>query len=175
MFRERRCRLDIQTNYANSLFDGQLAEKEKFEAFVGEKKKDFYLRKWQKDNSWNWAACLLTIFWLGYRKMLKPVVYIILGFLAIDIIILFIGFDGAAISRGLGYGLAGALGITGNMFYRKHAEKQVQEVNQLSVSDEEKMHELRKRGGTSGKGAFFAVLMFLGYLAITIGLTLTFA
>lgn len=87
--------MDIQTEYASSkTLPSQLAEKEKFEAFVGEKKKDFYLIKWQKDNSWNWAACLLTIFWLGYRKMLKPVAYIILGFLVIDIIILFIGIDG---------------------------------------------------------------------------------
>lgn len=61
------------------------------------------------------------------------------------------------------------------MFYRKHAEKQVQEVNHLSLNEEEKLHELRKRGGTSGKGAFLAILMFVGYLAITLGLTLTFA
>lgn len=168
--------MDIQTKYADSkILPSQLAEKEKFEAFVGEKKKDFYLSKWKKDNSWNWAACLLTIFWLGYRRMLKPVVFIILGFLAIDIITLVIGMDGAVISRGLGYGLAGVLGVTGNMFYRKHAEKQVQEVNQLPISEEEKMHELRIRGGTSGKGAFLAVLMFAGYLVIAIVLALTFS
>lgn len=162
------------TSYSSDRVIGS-SEQAKLGEFVGEKKRDFYFRKWKKDNSWNWAACLLPLFWLGYRKMLKPVVFILLGFLAIDIIILFLGIDGAAISRGLGYGLAGALGITGNMFYRKHAEKQVQEVNQLSISEEEKMHELRKRGGTSGKGAFLAVLMFIGYLVITIGLTLTLA
>ncbi|MBH0169132.1 DUF2628 domain-containing protein [Fictibacillus sp. 18YEL24] len=151
------------------------ADQVKLAEFVGEKKREFYFRKWQKDNSWNWAAFFLPLFWLGYRKMLKPVVYILLGFIAIDIIVLFMSIDGAAISRGLGYGLAGALGITGNMFYRKHAEKQVQEVNQLSISEEEKMHELRKRGGTSGKGAFLAVLMFVGYILITLGMTLTLA
>ncbi|MGA4721698.1 DUF2628 domain-containing protein [Fictibacillus nanhaiensis] len=164
-----------QTGASLSSSDRLVGEESKLAEFVGEKKKDFYLRKWQKDNSWNWAACLLTIFWLGYRKMLKPVVYIILGFLAIDIITLFIGIDGAAISQGLGYGLAGALGITGNMFYRKHAEKQVHAVNQLCISEEEKMHELRKRGGTSGKGAFLAVLMFAGYLVISIVFALTFS
>lgn len=152
-----------------------VGENTKLAEFVGEKKRDFYFKKWKKDNSWNWAACLLTIFWLGYRKMLKPVAFIVLGFLAIDIITLFAGIDGAIISRGLGYGLAGALGVTGNMFYRKHAEKQVQEVEQLPISEEEKMHELRKRGGTSKKGAFLAVLMFAGYLVIAIVLELTFS
>lgn len=44
----------------------KVGEDTKLAEFVGGKKRDFYLKKWNKDNSWNWAAFFLTFLWLGY-------------------------------------------------------------------------------------------------------------
>ncbi|MBD7964948.1 DUF2628 domain-containing protein [Fictibacillus norfolkensis] len=93
--------------------------------FVGEKKKDYYLKKWQKDNNFNWAAFFLTLLWLGYRKMYTPIFLVLDAFLAIDIIFLLIEIEGTLINRSLGAALSGWLGIGGNLLYKKHAQKQI--------------------------------------------------
>lgn len=140
------------------------SEEAKLAAFVGEKKKDYYLRKWQKDNSWNWAAFFLTLIWLGYRKMYRPIFYVLIAFIAVDLVVILLGIESNVIDNSIGFALSGALGVGGNLLYKKHAQKETEAVERLSIREEEKLHELRKRGGTSGMGAFIGVLLFVGYI-----------
>ncbi|RZT21524.1 DUF2628 domain-containing protein [Fictibacillus sp. BK138] len=148
---------------------------EKLALFVGEKKKDFYFKKRQKDNSWNWAAFFLTFLWLGYRKMYLPILFVLIGFLAIDIIALLLGTISTTVDTSMGFALSGGLGVGGNLIYKRHAQKQINEIEKHSVSEKVKMHEIRKRGGTSWMGVLLALLMFIGYLVISAILLTTFS
>ncbi|WP_416729836.1 DUF2628 domain-containing protein [Fictibacillus sp. JL2B1089] len=156
-----------ETNTKYSNFDGVMDARQetKLIEFVGEKKKDYYLKKWQKDNSFNWAAFFLTLLWLGYRKMYTPILLVLAAFFAIDIIFLLMEIEGTLINRSLGAALSGWLGIGGNLLYKKHAQKQISMIEQGSISDKEKIHEIRKRGGTSKMGVFLAILMISVYVA----------
>lgn len=160
-------------NYTNTGFSKtevliDTPQDEKLAQFVGEKKKDFYFTKWQKENSWNWAAFFLTFLWLGYRKMYLPILFILLGFLAIDIIALLLGMTSTTVDTSMGFALSGGLGVGGNLIYKRNAQKQINEIENLSVSEKEMMHEIRKRGGTSGMCVFLALLMFISYFAVSI-------
>ena len=157
-------------NMKYSNFEGVMDERQETNLieFVGEKKKDYYLKKWQKDNSFNWAAFFLTLLWLGYRKMYTPIFLVLAAFFAIDIIFLVMEIEGTLINRSLGAALSGWLGIGGNLLYKKHAQKQINMIEQGSISDKEKIHEIRKRGGTSKMGVFLALLMILAYVALVL-------
>jgi hypothetical protein len=170
--------LDTETGYTNAqpLHNPlEVREEAKLAEFIGEKKKEYYFKKWQKDNSWNWAAFFLTLGWLGYRKMYRPVVYVLLAFIAIDLLVALLGIEGNSFNNSIGIGLSVGLGIGGNLFYKKHALKQIEDVNRLSISEEEKLREIKKRGGTSKMGVLFSILMFIGYLVVTMVLTSIFS
>jgi len=53
---------------------GGSANEERLRAAIGPRA-DYYLRRWRamdekgKGYDWNWAACLLNVFWFAYRKM----------------------------------------------------------------------------------------------------------
>ncbi|MBN3553962.1 DUF2628 domain-containing protein [Fictibacillus nanhaiensis] len=143
-------------------------QKTKLVEFVGDKKKDYYFKKWQKDNSFNWAAFFLTLLWLGYRKMYKPIFLVLAAFLFIDIFFVVAGIEGTVINRSLGAGLSGWLGVGGNLLYKKHAQKQISIIDQRSLSDKERIHEIHKRGGTSKLGVLLAFLLVVVYIGLAL-------
>src|SRR3954466_9241942 len=55
------------------------SNEERLRAVIGPRA-EHYLRKWRemdakgKAYDWNWAACLLNVFWFAYRKMWGPMV-----------------------------------------------------------------------------------------------------
>src|SRR3954449_9643537 len=59
--------------------EGVPANEERLGAAIGPRA-DYYLRRWRamdekgKSYDWNWAACLLNVFWFAYRKMWGPMV-----------------------------------------------------------------------------------------------------
>ncbi|WP_169891057.1 DUF2628 domain-containing protein [Litchfieldia alkalitelluris] len=135
--------------------------------FVGEKKKDYYLKKWAKgDRSWNWAAFFLSFFWLGYRKIYKPILIMMAIFLAIDLVVVLIGLDDTNINNAIGISVAVYFGIWGNFLYRKHASKHIKEMINQHQSDEIIERELKIRGGGSWKGVFVALGLFVSYLVL---------
>ncbi|QUW21413.1 DUF2628 domain-containing protein [Sporosarcina sp. Marseille-Q4063] len=140
-------------------------------AFVGVKKQSYYFRKWQPDNRRpiNWAAVFATFFWLGYRKMYKVIAYILLIFIALDVVILFTGIDGGYINNYIGLGVAVALGIGGNGMYKNHAQKEIEKL-QTEYSGDQLLEKVKQRGGTSWGGFWIAVLLFIGYILISIAL-----
>ena len=139
--------------------------------FVGEKKQSYYLGKWQKDNRKpiNWAALFATFFWLGYRKMYKVIIYILLIFIAIDVVILLTGIDGDLINNSIGLGVAVALGIGGNAMYKNHALKEIEKMK-AQYSDDQLLEKVKQRGGTSWNGVWIAALLFIGYMVISIAM-----
>lgn len=140
-------------------------------AFIGEKKQSYYLEKWQIDNKKkiNWAALFATFFWLGYRKMYKVIIYILLIFIAIDVVILLTGIDGNPINNYIGLGVAVALGIGGNGMYKNHAQKEIEKMK-AQYSDDQLYEKVKQRGGTSWNGVWIALLLFIGYMVISIAM-----
>jgi hypothetical protein len=159
----------------NELEQNQIPEYEQsdnlLKAFVGEKKQSYYFEKWQPDNKKpiNRAALFATFFWLGYRKMYKVIVCILLIFLAIDVVLLLTGINGDIINRYIGLGVAVALGIGGNGMYKNHVQKEIEKLK-AEGSDDQLLAKIKQRGGTSWNGVWLAVLLFIGYMAVSIAL-----
>lgn len=136
--------------------------------FIGEKKQHYYIRKWSKGlNSWNWAAFFFSFFWLGYRKMYRPIFSILGIFILLDIVVTVLGIDDTNFNNVIGFVVSCTLGITGNNFYRLHALKSIRELPESNTSDPELLkNEIQLRGGTSWKGVFVALALFVVYLLI---------
>lgn len=144
-------------NSPKGLKYNQIPENEKdnalLNAFVGERKQKYYHGKWAKGNrqTLNWAALFGTFFWLGYRKMYKVICYILLFFIAIDLVILLTGIDGDQINKYIGFGIAGALGVGGNSMYKNYAQKKIDKLK-IEYPNDQLIEKVRQRGGGSWKG-----------------------
>jgi uncharacterized Zn finger protein (UPF0148 family) len=132
---------------------------------------DYYDKKWRKMNgrknlvSFNFAAFFLTFFWLGYRKMYKAVFIIAGFFLLSDIFLYLIGYQYDfnsfidPVDRIIGMAVYITLGLYGNYFYKKHAEKQMYLINQTDADNREKEMSFQKKGGRGWLGVLLAVLI----------------
>ncbi|WP_440894682.1 DUF2628 domain-containing protein [Amphibacillus sp. Q70] len=143
-------------------------EEQVWSDFVG-KNYDYYKYKWaQKDDparapSWNWAAFLLGIFWLGYRKMYKPIFILIGVFLIGDLIEILTGYHDLAVHAATYLPMICyvMVGIYGNALYYKHAQTQIARARE-SYDD----NMVKYTGGTSGKGVAGAIGILAGYFII---------
>ncbi|WP_272496374.1 DUF2628 domain-containing protein [Alicyclobacillus acidoterrestris] len=101
--------------------------------------------------SWNWSAFILTILWLGYRKM-----YLYLSIIVIAVIIfsIVLGF-GTTISPWIGLLIGVAvnilLGLFGNYLYLLHAKYKIRKVKQQSSDEKIQRQLIQQSGGTSIK------------------------
>ncbi|WP_102691420.1 DUF2628 domain-containing protein [Rummeliibacillus pycnus] len=133
----------------------------RFNVFVNDNA-DYYERKWRKKYSWNWAAFFLGYFWLGYRRMYRVllsivVIQMVIGLLfsqansdAYDNIIRFITFITGIF-----------LGVYGNKLYKNKAEKTIVHVGNFKLNEQDELREIEQRGGTSIGGIFLAIgIMF---------------
>lgn len=137
-------------------------------AYVGEKKSDYYIRKWGKGQiSWNWAAFFLGLFWLGYRKMYGMILAILGIYLLIDIVDYFFVLDLGQTS-GPQIGIAVVLGMLGNQLYKDHVKRQVQKIKQQR--GEKAAVVVQANGGPSWGGFWLSVLMVGVYVVLTITL-----
>src|SRR5262249_13397944 len=132
---------------------------------------DYYLSRWKpllEGGDWsgfNWAACLLSGFWLPYRKMY--------GAAALFYVVAFLGvlLEEAVTpgkDSGLGFArVAAALicGAFGTQWYFRHTARNVAEARAAGVAEDELAHVLAKRGGTSVAAP---ILFFLGFLVFTV-------
>ena len=128
-----------------------LPDQERLEAAIGPNAA-YYVGRWQamdasrKQASWNWAACLGSMFWFAYRKMWAPTIILGLVFVALNLLSL--------LSTGLM--IAGALlsivavtatGALGTSFYRQHVRRLVNQTG--SLEREPALAQLRVKGGVS--------------------------
>lgn len=136
--------------------------------FVGEKKEDYYLNKWSKgEQTWNWAAFFLGIFWLGYRKLYVPIFVMLAIFLVIDVVFALVGINDTYESNAIGIGVGLTLGFLGNYLYRQQANKKISRL-QVQYRDYDQLrHNVKLSGGGSWAGAFAAIGLFVGYLAVS--------
>lgn len=143
-------------------------EEQVWSDFVG-KNYHYYKYKWaQKDDpakaaSWNWAAFLLGIFWLGYRKMYKPIFILFGVFLIGDLIEMLSGYHDLAVYvvTYLPMICYAMIGIYGNALYYQHAQTQIAKARD---SHDDSM--VKYTGGTSGKGVAGAFGILVGYFII---------
>lgn len=139
--------------------------------FVGEEKQDYYLKKWsQGDRGWNWAAFFLAIFWLGYRKMYKPVFVMIGIYLIIDLVVAFIGFDDTNLNNWIGIAAGMTLGFWGNYFYRQHAIMKINKIKNQYRDPGMVMDQVRLQGGGSWKGVLTSLGLFTGYILLSMAI-----
>lgn len=152
-----------------------VSDNQEVRAFVG-KKADYYLGKWNNPKNkgsnmgWNWAAFLAGMFWLGYRKMYKIVLIILGAFVAFDIVSYIINNPAMdKMNNTIGIVVAAVLGISGNYYYFKHTQKNIEDVKQQFPNNlQEQEAALRKRGGSSWGGVFIVLGLFALYLIINI-------
>src|SRR3954453_23227771 len=105
-----------------------LPDEERLRAAIGPRA-DYYLRKWRemdakgKSYDWNWAACLLNVFWFAYRKMWGPMaamglVYVVASPLIDPANRMLIKIVAVVV-----IGLSFVTGSFGNRLYRAHAAR----------------------------------------------------
>ncbi|AZB44822.1 zinc-ribbon domain-containing protein [Bacillus sp. FJAT-42376] len=141
------------------------ALEELLSVFAGENS-EYYLASWRKPYSMNWAAFFLTIFWMGHRKMIAPMIitagtYILAGLL--------IAATGAYWLTILAVPLfLTAIGFLGNRIYLSHAKEKISKVQSYQGSAEEKRQMLAMKGGTGPVGVFITFGVMIGYLLISV-------
>ncbi|MBY7144621.1 DUF2628 domain-containing protein [Virgibacillus sp. NKC19-3] len=172
------CSHPLQDNQAAAVDTDNSEEvtfEEDMQLFVG-RNHAFYDKKWKKAEekngvSFNFAAFFLSALWLGYRKMYKLVLYMALLFLAIDLILYFIGYEYEfarvdPIDQGINIGVAVTLGIYGNYLYKKEAEKRVQTIRNTTTTTDEKEKQLQNKGGKVWYGPLLAALILIGVYVV---------
>lgn len=148
------CGEKTDTYYKESNFP---LEKE-IEAFVYYNS-DYYIDKWSNSKDplmyagWNWAAFLLCLFWLGYRKMY--IRQFIVSFVAIVILASKVIPDFPVFLIWIYYG------FRANAVYYKHVTKQVGEITNHLKKEVVEMKLKRDGGITVWKAVIIPVLLIL--------------
>jgi hypothetical protein len=132
---------------------------------------DYYLGRWAKMDSsgsavsWNWAACLLNLFWFAWRKMWLVLVL----FLIANVVL---GLAGAAVPALGSYihlpmiGLTFITGAYGNYLYRRKIERLAAETG--PSDDPAALDRLRRRGGTSPLALAVTLLLAVAAIAAAV-------
>ncbi len=147
-------------------------------AFVGPKE-TYYLNKWAhtlepqekkaRSSTFNWAACLLSGFWLAYRKMYRAA-FMLFGFIvlesAIEIAVQqFFGLEiPAGLDRALPIGIAAMCGSFGNQWYLTHARQKIAEIQAEGLSETALAQKLGRSGGTSFLAVLVSAILFIAVI-----------
>jgi hypothetical protein len=146
-------------------------DEETWRAAVG-KNADLYLQRWRTMEakgsalSWNWPACLVNLFWFGYRKMWLPMVGVIVAMVLFALVGGAAGDSGGTLAFLLSIALSFATGAFGNLLYRKQTGKLVADTSALPRAAQ--LDALRSRGGVSVPALAILLAVFGGltFLAI---------
>jgi hypothetical protein len=125
---------------------------------------DYYVGKWRsmeaqnKAYSWNWAAFLLSIYWMAYRKMFQPAL-IAAGAVLLLVIVGMLMPPIAALTNLLVLGVAGGVGWRGNTLYRDHVRRSIARIEAVNPDPQQRLAAAQAQGGVSMPAA-------LGLLAV---------
>ena len=129
--------------------------------FIGEKKKDVYLKKFSDLNDkivgWNWCAFLLSGIWMLYRKMYL----FFFGLTAISVIITMLFgelMDNQVFNLVISLALGACVGLFGDKLYYIHAKRK--------FDKSESYEAFIRKGGTNllAPIIFIVIIMFLSFL-----------
>ena len=131
-------------------------------SFVG-KNADYYLEAFKnvsaKRTSWNWAAFILGIGWMFYRRMYLYAV--IVGAVMTAVIILEMLFSvPVAISNGISMGIWVMYGMLGNTLYKTFVDKKIAAIEAGSGSEQEKLVLASSQGNPSILIGFTGFFLF---------------
>ncbi|MEH7386406.1 DUF2628 domain-containing protein [Bacillus sp. JJ1521] len=167
-----RCGLSLKEQNPSGGIDSQDIEVTEVDAlglYVGENS-DYYFQKWGiledtiKKRSWNWAAFILIFLWLGYRKMYKVILGIILIWLVTDVILYSLDSYSEGTDFLIGILTAVFLGMKGNYLYYKQATGKIKK---FQNNGKFLKPEIANSGGRSTLGIFGAMGLLLLYSLIS--------
>jgi hypothetical protein len=122
----------------------------------------WYQARWQAMDargsqiSWNWAACLLSLWWFAYRRMWVPAV--VLGVVFVALCVLSLLSTPLMIAGGVLFLLAStATGALGTAFYRQQVGRLIG--GAAAMDHGTALAELRAKGGVSMQGAMIFVIL----------------
>lgn len=131
----------------------------------------FYLERWAQMDakgsalSWNWPACLASLFWFAYRKMWLPMAGVFVASLALTLIA---GsnpeFD--RVSWLFSIGITFVTGGFGNYLYRQQIEKLIEETAPLGRPAQ--MEALVQRGGVSKPALWLSIGAVIAASVLTV-------
>ncbi len=134
---------------------------DEFTRFVGQRAE--YYRT--NENGFNWAACILSIPWLGYRKMYLNALVGTFVFYGVTLFFAYaVGSDSGFLVL---FTIAIALlGWKGNWLYRRHVCDRVRDLRATSKDQQDYAEAAIRSGGTSLAGAVLTGLLIVGGLIL---------
>ena len=166
-------RSTIQLPIDTTLCDKRIMQvQEKIHAFV-DRNSGYYKKKWQhfEDGSkfsFNWAACLLQIFWLAYRKLYLATFVTFLIYCLYVALWMYVDEQQLLTPNLLtAFEIVGAVafyvcfGLLGNYLYWRKFQR-AKRIAEVSFGDVDAQYEfLRKKGGTNAVVAWIVVILFM--------------
>ena len=148
-----------------SLFNEQ--DIEYYRQYVGDKFDSYYKNEWENNIiSWNLSAFLCGIFWWFYRKMYFEAAILLIILYSSDIIFAFCYVDedmAFKINVILGILFFFFSGLLGNMFYLKHAKRNI-----LKLLKNNNIDYLRTRESTSAFSPFIPAFFLIIIIIISV-------
>lgn len=154
---------------------GHEAQQALYKAFVGPKNEDYYVAEFinfdeqgRAGISWNWAAFLVSMYWLLYRKMwlwagiamIVPTLLVTLGLL---ILVMLNQTAGIAVLVAVVLALGFVPPLIANALYYRHCRNTIAAVQARQPDYLLQLEELEQRGGVASKG-----ILALGILVAVI-------
>jgi TPR repeat protein len=130
--------------------------KEELQAFI-QARSYYYIPKWESfdptlkrvaPGTFNWAACVLNVFWMAYRRMYLFVIILVAFEAVCYSIVEFVFGLPTSITNGVGIAMMIILGRYGNSIYRKHVERKIRRIK-TNMAPEYWSQGFRDSGGTS--------------------------
>ncbi|WP_246021181.1 DUF2628 domain-containing protein [Paenibacillus lentus] len=118
---------------------------------------DKYFEKVMRKSKWNWPIFLFGPIWLGYRKMYAECAMYVGTLSLISIFLMFLGSESSGGFAGVGIGMA----ILANQIYYKKSKKVIDQIMQSHNDPEVRRNLAIQKGGTSGWGIVYAIVIFI--------------
>jgi tetratricopeptide (TPR) repeat protein len=130
--------------------------KEELQAFI-QARSYYYIPKWElfdptlkrvAPGTFNWAACLFSVFWMAYRRMyLFVIILIAVEAICYSIVEFAFGLP-TSVMNGVCVAIMFILGRYGNSIYKKHVERKIRQIK-TNMAPEYWPQAFRDSGGTS--------------------------
>lgn len=116
-----------------------------------------YIEKWNRNSKWNWASFTFNPVWFAYRKMYAECAIYVSIMAGLALLELLLGFS----LRGAYYAIYIFNGTLGNKLYYRKARKEIDNILLLHGDTEIRRHLILQKGGTSGWGIVFGILLVM--------------